>query len=46
MQLKHPTYYNVIDEKGKEKSLELVLGGEWKILRGNEFEYINEHCDN
>ena len=46
MQLKHPTYYNVIDEKGKEKSLELVLGGEWKILRGNEFEYINEYCDN
>ena len=32
LQLKHPDYYNIIDERGQEKSIELLRGGGWCAL--------------
>ena len=32
LQLKHPEYYNIINEKGKEMSIKLQPGGCWRIL--------------
>ena len=32
LQLKHPDYYNILDERGQEKSIELLRGGAWCVL--------------
>ena len=37
LQRKYPTYYNILNERGEEKSLELKVGGAWQVLRDNEF---------
>ena len=42
LQMKHPNYYNVTDEKGKDKSIELMVGGSWEVMRGDEFVQIAE----
>ena len=42
LQMKHPNYYNVTDEKGKDKSIELMVGGSWEVMRGDEFVQITE----
>ena len=41
LQVKHPTYYNVLNERGEEKSVELLKGGDWGVLHDGEF-IINE----
>ena len=43
VQRKHPTYYNVVNERGQEVSLELLAGvGGWQILRGEEWEFVDD----
>ena len=37
LQTRYPNFYNVIDETGAEKSVELIVGGAWKVLRNGEF---------
>ena len=37
LQTKYPHYYNILNERGEEKSLELKVGGAWQVLRDNEF---------
>ena len=41
LRTRYPHYYNIINEKNEEKSLELKVGGAWKIMRDNEFVDIN-----
>ena len=38
---KHPDYYNVVNEKGEEKSIKLVRGGAWAVLRDDLFYMID-----
>ena len=43
VQRKHPTYYNVVNERGQEVSLELLAGvGGWQLLRGEEWEFVDD----
>ena len=43
VQRQHPTYYNVVNERGQEVSLELLAGvGGWQILRGEEWEFVDD----
>ena len=37
LQMRYPSYYNVINERGQEKSVELLRGGGWVLLRDGEF---------
>ena len=42
VQQRHPTHYNVINERGEEKSLELLPGSDgWQILRGDAWVFVN-----
>ena len=44
VQQRHPTYYNVVNERGEEKSLELLPGVDgWQILRGDSWEFVDEN---
>ena len=36
-QRRYPNYYNILNEAGEEKSLKLIEGGAWKVLRGDQF---------
>ena len=43
VQRRHPSYYNVVNERGEEVSLELLAGvGGWQILRGAEWEFVDD----
>ena len=43
LQRKYPTYYNVMNERGEEISLELLPGVRgWQILRGGEWEFVDD----
>ena len=37
LQIKYPDYYNVLNERGEEKSVELLRGGDWSVLRDGKF---------
>ena len=41
-QRKYFNYFNILNEKGEEKSLKLIEGSSWKVLRGDEFVYMGD----
>ena len=43
VQRRHPTFYNIIDETGKEQSIQLLSGSTtWQLLRNGRWEYVTE----
>ena len=38
----HPTYYNVLNELGEELSVELLVGGNWQMLRGEDWVFVDD----
>lgn len=41
----YPSYYNILNEQGVEMSIELLPGKDWQILRGEEWEFMDDGED-
>ena len=43
LQRLHPTYYNIVNERGEEISLELLPGNQgWQILKEGSWQFVDD----
>ena len=41
-QRRYPSWYNIVNEMGVELGLELHVGGSWQLLRGDQWEFVDD----